>query len=159
MALRTFAWLRGDKSLQMIRKSLDTLRELDLLEHPSTYKLVKLGESIGVHREGDQAIDIAKHPGQSTVGTLADVFAEFETIKKRRVDDLLRPRVGVEVNPRRLGGWPTIAGTRVPFDLVAELVSDGTVAPEQVNQYYPGVSADAARDALDYQRSITGAAS
>lgn len=158
VALRTFAWLRGDKSLQMIRKSLDTMRELDLVEHPSTYKLVKLGESIGVHREGDQAVDVAKHPGQTTIGSLADVFAEFETIKKRRVDDLLRPRVGVEVNPSRLGGWPTITGTRIPFDLVAELVSDGTVPPERVQEFYPGVTADAARDALDYQRSIKGEA-
>lgn len=158
VALRTFAWLRGDKSLQMIRKSLDTMRELDLVEHPSTYKLVKLGQSIGVHRDGDQAIDIAKNPGQTTIGTLADVFAEFETIKKRRVDDLLRPRAGVEVNPSRLGGWPTITGTRIPFDLVAELVSDGTVQPERVQEFYPGVTADAARDALDYQRSIKGEA-
>lgn len=157
VALRTFAWLRGDKSLQLIRKSLDTLRDLDLVEHPSTYKLVKLGKSIGVHREGDRAVDIAKHPGQSTVGTLADVFAEFETVKKRRVDNLLRPRQGVEVNPSRLGGWPTITGTRVPFDLIAGLVDDGSVSPEQVPTFYPGVSAEAARDALDYQRSIAGA--
>lgn len=156
VALRTFAWIRSDHGLQMIRKSLDTLRELDLVEHPSSYKLVKLGSSIGIHVEGDQAIDLAMHPGQSTVGTLADVFAEFETIRKRHVDPLLQPREGVEVNPAKLGGWPTITGTRVPFDLVAALISDGTVAPERVADYYPGVSAKAARDALDYQMAITG---
>jgi len=155
VALRMFAWLRGDHSLQMIRKSLDTLRDLDMVEHPSAYQLFKLGESIGVVAS-DQAIDVAKHPGQATIGTLADVFAEFETVKKRRVDPLLRPRPGVEVNPSRLGGWPTITGTRIPFDLVAELVSDGSVPLDHVGQFYPGVSADDARDALDYQRSISG---
>ncbi len=157
VALRTFAWLRGDHSLQMIRKSLDTLRDLDMVEHPSAYKLVKLGKSIGVQAEDEHAIDIARQPGQTTIGSLADVFTEFETIKKRKVDALLRPRVGVEVNPSRLGGWPTITGTRIPFDLVAELISDGSVSPERVSEFYPGVSADAARDALDYQRSIRGA--
>lgn len=156
VALRTLAWLRGDHPLQLIRRSLDTLRELDMVEHPSSYKLIKLGKSIGVHLEGDRAIDIAKEPGQSTVGTLADVFAEFETIRNRRVDPLLHPREGVEVNPSRLGGWPTIAGTRIPYDLVAALISDGSVPPERVGDYYPGVSADAARDALDFDQAVRG---
>jgi uncharacterized protein (DUF433 family) len=157
VALRTFAWLRGDHPLQMIRKSIDTMKELELVEHPSSYKLIKLGSSIGI-LDGNQAIDLAKNPGQTTIGTLADVFAEFETVSKRRVDPLLRPREGVEVNPAKLGGWPTITGTRIPFDLVAALVSDGTISPEKVADYYPGVSADAARDALDYQESISGEA-
>ena len=156
VALRTFAWMRVDHSLHTIRKSLDTLRELDMVEHPSTYKLVKNGDSVAVMYEGDQAVDLAKHPGQSTLGSLANVFDEFQTAKSRRVDSLLRPRPRVEVNPARLGGWPTISGTRIPFDLVAGLISDGTVSPERVADFYPGVSAEAARDALDYQRSIQG---
>ena len=157
VALRTVAWLRADHSLQSIRNSLGFAQELDLADHPASYTVVKLGESWGVQR-GEQAIDIAKHPGQSTVGTLADVFAEFETVRNRRVDKLLNPRRGVEVNPSRLGGWPTIKGTRIPFDLVAELISDGTVAPERVGDFYPGVSAEDARDALDFHRSIPGVA-
>ena len=158
VALRTFAWLRGDHSLQLIRKSLDTLRELDLVEHPSSYQLVKLGSSIGIHLAADHAIDLAKNPGQATVGSLADVFADFETIKHRRVDPLLHPRDGVEVNPGRLGGWPTITGTRIPYDVVAGLIEDGSISAERVGDYYPGVSPQAARDALDFQLSVVGAA-
>lgn len=158
VALRTLAWLRGDHPLQLIRRSLDTLRELDMVEHPSSYKLIKLGKSIGVHLEGDRAVDIAKEPGQTTVGTLADVFAEFETLRQRKVDPLLHPRQGVEVNPSRLGGWPTITGTRIPYDLVAALISDGSVPPERVSDYYPGVTAEAARDALDFEQSVKGEA-
>lgn len=154
VALRTLAWLRGDHALQLIRRSLDTLRELDMVEHPSKYKLIKLGKSIGVHLEDDRAIDLAKEPGQTTVGSLADVFAEFETVRRRKVDPLLHPRENVEVNPTRLGGWPTIAGTRIPYDLVAALISDGSVAPEHVGDFYPGVSAAAARDALDFDESV-----
>ncbi|MBD8218108.1 DUF433 domain-containing protein [Microbacterium sp. CFBP 13617] len=159
VALRTFAWLRIDHSLQAIRRSLDTLRELDMVEHPATYKLVKNGKGgIAVLPDDEHAIELAAQPGQTTVGSLNDVFEEFTTARNKRVEPLLHPRRGVEVNPSRLGGWPTITGTRIPFDLVAELVGDGSVPPERVDDFYPGVTADDARDALDYHRSIKGAA-
>ncbi len=114
IALRTFAWIRGDHSLQMIRRMFDTLGELDMVEHPSAYKIVKLGSSLGVQRDDGVIIDVAKEPGQEVLGTLENVFAEFEGFKGRHVDDLLHPRRGVEVNPDRLGGWPTIAGNSHP---------------------------------------------
>lgn len=160
VALRTVAWLRSDHSLQSVRKALATLPELDLAEHPAKYKLVKLGKSIGVVADDDptRAIDLVKEPGQITLGTLQDVFAEFETHGHRRVDSLIHPREGVEVNPAKLGGWPTIVGTRVPYDVVAALIGDGTISPNDVVLYYPGVSAQAARDALDYHQSIMGKA-
>lgn len=154
IALRTFAWIRGDHSLQMIRRMFDTLGELDMVEHPSNYKIAKLGSSLGVVRVDGVIIDVAKEPGQEVLGTLEDVFAEFEDRKGRKIDNLLHPRAGVEVNPDRLGGWPTIAGTRIPFDTIADLISDGTIAPERISFYYPGVTPEAARDALSYQASI-----
>lgn len=159
VALRTIAWLREEHSLQSVRKALATLPEFDIVEHPASYKLVKLGSSIGVMPEdADHAIDLVKQPGQQTIGTLEDVFAEFEARGHRKVDALLRPRQGIEVNPSKLGGWPTITGTRVPYDIVATLIEDGSVTPDQVGHYYPGVSAEAARDALDYQQSVVEAA-
>ena len=48
-----------------------------------------------------------------------------------------------------LAGYPVVAGTRVPFDLVASLVAGG-VPVERVGDYYPGVGADAAAQAADY---------
>lgn len=158
VALRAVAWLRSDHSLQSVRKALATLSELDMVEHPSSYKLIKLGASIGVAVDDDRAIDLVREPGQATVGTLEDVFAEFETKRHQKVDPLLHPRVGVEVNPARLGGWPTISGTRIPYDTVAKLIEDGTVKPDEVSHYYPGVTASAAQDALDYQQSVAEAA-
>ena len=158
VALRTFAWLRGDHSLQMIRRAFDTMGELDMVEHPSRYKLVKLGKSMGVVRDDGTIIDIAKEPGQEVIGTLEDVFEEFEDHRGRHVDNLIHPREGVEVNPERLGGWPTITGTRIPFDTIADLIADGSVAPEHVGNLYPGVTAAAAMDALSYQRSVAAVA-
>lgn len=99
-------------------------------------------------------IDVALEPGQVTIGTLADVFDEFETVNRLHVDPLLHPRDGGEVNPGRLGGWPPIMGIRIPFDVVVSLIGDGSVLPEEVADFYPGVSAAEARDALDFQRSI-----
>ncbi len=154
IALRTFAWIRGDHSLQMIRRMFDTLGELDMVEHPSAYKIVKLGSSLGVQRDDGVIIDVAKEPGQEVLGTLQNVFEEFEGFRGRHVDDLLHPRRGVEVNPDRLGGWPTIVGTRIPYDTIADLIADGSIPPESIANYYPGVTADAARDALSYQNSI-----
>ncbi|MET0843353.1 MAG: DUF433 domain-containing protein, partial [Mycetocola sp.] len=133
-------------------------KDMELTEHPAEYKLVKLGGSIGVHLASGDMVDIAREPGQAVVGTLENVFAEFETVRGRKVDDLLRPRAGVEVNPRRLGGWPTIVGTRIPFDTIADLVSDGSITPDSVSTYYPGVTAASAADALDYQNSIASGA-
>ena len=159
VALRTVAWLRSDHSLQQIRKSLELVRELDTTVHPSAFKIMKLGQSIGFVRSTDGAtIDIAKEPGQEVLGTLENVFAAFETRQNKKVDPLLHPRPGVEVNPDRLGGWPTISGTRVPFDTIARLIEDGSVNPQDAGLYYPGVSADAANDALDYFQSVTGTA-
>ena len=106
-------------------------------------------------REDGVIIDVAKEPGQEVLGTLEDVFAEFEDRRGRKVENLLHPREGVEVNPDRLRGWPTIAGTRIPFDTIADLISDGSIPPEKISSYYPGVSASAARDALSYQDSIS----
>lgn len=155
IALRTFAWIRGDHSLQLIRRMFDTMGELEMVEHPSSYKIAKLGSSLGVLREDGVIIDVAKEPGQEVLGTLEDVFAEFEDRKGRKVENLLHPREGVEVNPDRLGGWPTIAGTRIPFDTIADLIADGSIPPEKISTFYPGVSASAARDALSYQDSIS----
>ncbi|GGF29070.1 DUF433 domain-containing protein [Subtercola lobariae] len=152
--LRVFAYLRGTYSLAMIRKMLSTLRELDMVERPGSYELVTMGSSIAVRVQDGTVVDLVKQPGNTTVGTLADVFGEFVTVGGKKIDDLFRPREGVQVDPRRLGGWPTIAGTRIPFDTIADLISDGSIAPDKVGRFYPGVTAKDARDALDYQASI-----
>lgn len=154
VALRTFAWMRSDHSLQMIRRMFDTLGELDMVEHPSSYKLAKLGSSLVVVRNDGVIVDVGKEPGQEVLGSLEDVFAEFEDRKGRTIENLLHPRRGVEVNPDRLGGWPTIAGTRIPFDTIADLIADGSISPEKISTFYPGVTASAALDALSYQDSI-----
>jgi uncharacterized protein (DUF433 family) len=155
IALRSFAYLRSDSfSLAQIRRVLSSLRDLDMLEHPARYRLVVMGSTVAVHLDDGTTVDVLKVPGQTTVGTLKDVFGEFITKRERKVDDLYNPRPGIQIEPLRLGGWPTIAGTRVPYDEIAALLGDGSVSPANVSLYYPNVTVEAAAAALEYAREV-----
>lgn len=148
VALRAFAVLRQDVSLQKVRKALATLKKFGEVEHLSAYKLVAEGDSI-VLVEDDRAIDLVRHPGQRVIATLADIFEEFAPRPGVVIPRLDRPKQHVTVDPETQGGQPVITGTRVPFDAVAELVEDG-IPPEKIADYYPGVSAEAAREAASF---------
>lgn len=157
-ALRTFARLREKaSSLQQIRKALSRLQEWDMFDHPSKYTLVAEDGSIRLYESPDYAVDLVKEPGQVVSVTLEDVFSEFTNIAGERVVDLRRPAEHLRIEPQRLGGWPTIAGTRIPFDSVADLIWNGDVSPADVDYYYPGVTAEAAIDALEFAKFLTAA--
>lgn len=68
------------------------------------------------------------------------VLQEFVPRSGAVVPHLLWPKHHVSVDPETQGGRPVITGTRVPFDAVAELVKEG-IGPEQIADYYPGVTA------------------
>lgn len=154
LALRTVVKLREQQSLQRIRRAFTSLPGLDLTEHPAQYELVSVGSSIAVVRTADRGIDLVEKPGQVLLARLDDIMGAFDT-HRGEVVDLRRPRAHLSVREQRLGGVPTVEGTRVPFDVVADLVADGSVRPDEVAGYYPGVSAEAARDALDFARSLS----
>lgn len=147
-ALRAFVFLRQQTSLQSIRAAIASLRGLGELEHLSRYKLVANGGTVIV-RLGDDVVDLVRLPGHGLVADFSEVLAEFTMATGATVPNLRRPRPHVTVDPAMRGGHPVIAGTRVPFELVAGLVEDG-VAPEDVALFYPGVNAAAARDAADF---------
>jgi uncharacterized protein (DUF433 family) len=148
LALRTFAQLRQDASLQKVRVAVGTLRKLGEAEHLSSYRLLADGDSV-VLTEQDHATDLVKRPGQRVIATMADILEPFAPRPGVVVPHLLRPRDHVSVDPDTQGGTPVITGTRVPFDAVAELMEDGVPA-ERVSDYYPGVTAEAARDAAAF---------
>lgn len=154
LALRSVVKLRGQNSLQKIRRAFSNMPDQDLTEHPAAYTLVDTGHSILVRKQDGEAVDVLTHPGQKVLATLSDIMAPFETERGAKVVDLRHPRQHLEVREQRLGGWPTIEGTRVPFDIVAQLLADGSITPEEVPEFYPSVSAAAAFDALDFARSL-----
>lgn len=155
VALRTFVMLRSQVPLQRIRKALRSLEALDLTEHPSRYQLHTDGASVYLI-EADETTDLVGAPGQRVLLTLEDAFAPFINLQRREVVDFRRPRALIRVREQRIGGWPTIEGTRVPYDSVADLV-EGGVRPEDVERFYPSVSVDGALDAVSLHHEVTSA--
>lgn len=156
IALRTVAYLRDTTSLQKIRRAIETLRGLGETQHLSEYRLVAVDDSIALVGGPDDAIDLVNRPGQRLIANMVDVLGAFENLQGQKVPDFLRPRRSLVVDEEVLGGIPVIEGTRIPFDIVAELVADGV--PERgIRAYYPRVTASAARDAVSYAAYVASA--
>ncbi|MEW2068818.1 MULTISPECIES: DUF433 domain-containing protein [Streptomyces] len=160
VALRTCVRLRQETSLQRIRRAVDSLRDdLGEREHLSAYQLVTDGGTVYL-ADPDHAVDlIGRKGGKSNlvIHQLVDVLAPFYR-NGRHIPDLLSPRPDVAVDPSVRGGEPVIRGTRVPAAEVAALIRDG-IPPEQIADFFPGVSAGAALEATDftdYVDSYTG---
>jgi uncharacterized protein (DUF433 family) len=146
LALRAFARLREDFSLQSLRRAVNNLRELGEIDHLSAYKLVAEGTSIVLYEDDGRGTDLLKRPGQRVIATLADIMEPFAPRPGVLVPHLLRPYENVSLDPETQGGQPVITGTRVPSSDVAALLRDGVPA-EKIADYFPLVSAAAARDA------------
>jgi uncharacterized protein (DUF433 family)/DNA-binding transcriptional MerR regulator len=149
VALRTFARLRSEVSLQKVRKALATLDMLELTEHPSKYSLIAHGDSIA-WVDKDAAIDLVVAPTTAVMVEMVDVFSHFVGRGDVEVVDFKHPKPGLEVSFGRLGGWPTIKGTRVPYDAVVDLVADGDIGYDEVCDYFPAVTPDDVADAVAF---------
>jgi uncharacterized protein (DUF433 family) len=107
----------------------------------------------------DGFVDLVKNPGQFHFVTLAEIYRPFVNQAKKEVVDFERPRRRIEVVPGRLGGFPTIVGTRVPYDTVAKLQRGPSgVRPEDVKRFFPGVTKAAALDAVNFADEVQQAA-
>ncbi|GHJ49575.1 hypothetical protein Cs7R123_69170 [Catellatospora sp. TT07R-123] len=148
VALRMCITLRRASSLQKIRRALMTLRgDLGERDHLSRYTLVSDGETIYLVTH-DEAVDLVRSRGNIVIHQMVEVLGPYY-YDGRHVPALFQPRRHLSVSPAVRGGEPVITGTRVPALQVASLVRDG-VEPQQVASIYPGVSAAAAEDAVDF---------
>lgn len=157
VALRTFTYLREKVPLQKIRTALNNLRDLGELDHLSKYRLVAHGKKsvVLVAPDGDHAVDLVQQPGQHvTVVKIGDVLESFP-IRDHDVPDLRNPRPRISVHPGVRRGHPVVTGTRISYDLIAGLMRDGVPA-DKISAYYPGVTADAAKDALAFADYVDG---
>ena len=154
VALRSMVFLRSNTSLQRIDKAFGNLDLLDLTAHPSKYRFATNGKTIIVDPGDGTGIDLVQRPGQKDSFTFEEIMDAFKDFKQREVVDFRRPSQHVEVNFARLGGWPTVAGTRIPYNLVADLVDGVTVRDVDVSNYFPSVSAEAARDVIAFDAKV-----
>jgi uncharacterized protein (DUF433 family) len=153
VALRAVVRLRGATSLQKIRAAFAALPEFDLTDHPSEYRFATDGKSVAVETE-DGFLDLVRNKGAVQLFTLAEIYEPFTTKQGVEVVDFTRPREHLEVNARRMGGWPTASGTRVTYDVIAEAVDGETLTYDDVPRFYPGVTPIAARDAVDFDHVV-----
>lgn len=155
VALRTMVFLRANMSLQSISRAFTNLDVFDLTDHPSTYRFGTDGRSIFVeHPETGDAMDIYKRPGQVELFSFDDIARAFANFRNDDVVPFYRPAEYVEVRPQRRAGWPTIAGTRVDYDVISQLVDNKTITVDDVPRYYPSVSAEAASDAIGFDARV-----
>lgn len=154
VALRSLVYLRKETSLQRISKAFKTLDLLELTEHPSRYKFGTDGKTIVVGLDDNSVIDLVGKPGQIEIFTFEDISRSFLNFKEAEVRDFRNPGSHIEVRYGRLGGWPTVEKTRVPYDVIANLVDYKTVMPEDVPHYYPSVSPEAALGALEFDEYV-----
>jgi len=120
-------------------------------EHLSAYELYVLGDTIvWVDPRGAaqrrRYVGLVKRPGQEYLSAVMEQILEPFRTETGKVLALPSPLPRISVDPEVLGGFPVIAGTRVPYDLVAGLVRDG-VPPPEVRAFYPSVDAAGALDA------------
>ncbi|WP_270264415.1 DUF433 domain-containing protein [Kocuria marina] len=152
-ALRTLSRLRSDIPLQRIRKAFEGLSSLDLTDHPSKYVLASLDNTVVLVEENGEMWDLVRWRGHGVLATLEDVFETFENFRGDTVVDFRRPRAHLEIREKRMGGWPTIADTRIPYDSIAALVAHGADS-ETVTNLYPAVSAGAIEDAVSFGKQV-----
>jgi uncharacterized protein (DUF433 family) len=150
LALRAFVVLRKKGvPLPNIRTTLAALPKCTQAEHLDRCSLPVLGPD-------DDPTDLVKDLDHRPItATMADILAEFTPRPGVVVPHLLRPRPHVRIDPGTQGGQPVVTGTHVPSDAVAELVAEG-IPPEEIAAYYPGVTADAAHDAMSFARYVDG---
>lgn len=159
VALRSIVYLRQEKSLPRVRRAVELLRALEAQEweHLARYTVIGTKHSILVRTPSGHLLDLEQHPGTVVSEDLMrDVLAPFTTRDGRAVPDLESPRRLIAVNPRVMAGYPVIAGTRVPFDVVAALAEDG-VPTAEIIQMYPSVDPASVGDARDFAAQVAKA--
>ncbi|UGU29877.1 DUF433 domain-containing protein [Mycolicibacterium smegmatis] len=158
VALRSVCYLRSEISLQKIRKAIAHLPEQHFTEHLSEYKFATDGATVVVWTDSG-FVDLVRNPGQFHFVTLREIYRPFLNQARKEVVDFEHPRQTIEVAPGRLGGFPTIVGTRVPYDTVAKLQrGPNALPPEDIQRFFPGVSKAAALDAANLADEVEAAA-
>jgi DNA-binding transcriptional MerR regulator len=146
VSLRVAADLRHQGvSLQLIRRAVEHLRELDYRHPLSELKFWQMGGKLYFEEAG--TVREARQPGQ-TIAVFEVPLGEIVTELEQGIVRLdQRPHGQVERRRGVLGSKPLIAGTRIPVELIHRLHADGADERE-ILTLYPDLSEEDVRAAL-----------
>lgn len=152
---RSLAFLRARVSNQKITRAVWNIRDMPLTyEHLSQLRFGSDKSTIFIGTEDGEVMDVLRKPGQLEVFTFEDLVKQFENFKGAEVSDFKHPRTHLTVDYERLGGWPTIRSTRIPYDVISDFLDEDEDNIQEIEEWYPGVSVDAARDAQQFAREL-----
>lgn len=155
IALRSMVFLRAETSSQRLKRAFETMDLLDLMDHPSGYQFTALRGNIFLEEPDGTTHDLTTtNRGNLMTLTFEDLLSEFTNWKNEKVVDFRKPSEFIEVNARRIGGWPTVEGTRVPYDLIANLIEFDGIPLDEIEDDYPGVTPPKAQDALAFSARV-----
>jgi len=157
IALRICVRLRNETSLQRVRRSVAHLQLVAPQTHLSSHNLKSAGRTIVWLTEDGDYVDTVEHPGQPGIRVvMEEVFKSFTTVDGRRVPDLHTPAQGLSIDDEVRGGYPVVAGTRIPYDTVASLAEDG-LSDGDIIDLYPSVTADGIYGAIELAEIVAQA--
>jgi uncharacterized protein (DUF433 family) len=87
--------------------------------------------------------------------TFEDISESFQNFRGDEVVDFRRPSEFVELDPHRMSGMPTVAGTRVDIETVLEQVNP--LDDDSVDAFvedYLGVTREAIADVLRFDQRV-----
>lgn len=156
VALRMCVQLRKETSLQKVRRAVEYLRTHAPDTHLSAHSVKAAGRTIVLLTNDGDYVDLIERPGQPGITVVMQhVFGEYQTASGKLVPALDSPASGLAIDNEIRGGYPVIAGTRIPYDAIAGLAQDGLSAAE-IRDWYPGTSEAAIQGALDLAGLVDG---
>lgn len=118
------------------RAALEYIREVGDADRLAQANLVVYeGQLVYVHEGEDRPV--APHRKGQYFLSMREVFATLGS----RGDSVtvLRPAKRIAIDPEVRGGTPVIEGTRIPAELIAEMVADGA-SDDEIRRAYPALS-------------------
>jgi uncharacterized protein (DUF433 family) len=146
VSLRVAADLRrAGFSLQLIRSTVEHLRELDYKHPLSELRFWEVDNRLYFEEAG--TIREARRPAQTIAGFAVPLGEILEALEEGIVQLDQRPHGQVERRRGVLGSKPLIAGTRIPVESIHRLREDGADESE-ILRLYPDLSREDVKAAL-----------
>jgi DNA-binding transcriptional MerR regulator len=132
-------------SLQLIRRAVEHLRQLDYTHPLSELRFWTIGDSLFFEEAG--TVREARQPAQTIAEVTIPLLEIVRELEAQIVKLDERPHGEIERRRGVLGSKPLIAGTRIPVESIQRLHADGADEAE-IRKLYPDLTASDVTAAL-----------